>query len=189
MNIIVKTSAGNCIVRPDTTWEKDNEDFFPPDYIGELSFTPVLFARITKPGKSIGLRFASRYYNLISCGMLLYPENLMDGSPEAFAAASCIDHTSFLSDPLFDKGELGLRGFRILAGESEIFRTEDNIMSAALIENALSEASTRVYMRTGDIIAAELAPRTHLCGRSDGNICAKGFFGEDKVLDFNIIVD
>lgn len=187
MNIIVKTSAGNYIVRPDTTWEKDNEDFFPPDYIEELSFTPVLFARITKPGKSIGLRFAYRYYNLISCGMLLYPENLMDGSPEAFAASSCIDHTSFLSDPLFDKGELGSRDFRILAGESEIFRSGN--MSAALIENALSEASARVYMRTGDIIAAELSPRARLCGRTDGNICAKGFFGEDKVLDFNIIVD
>lgn len=56
MNIIVKTASGKYIVRPDTTWEKDNEDFFPPDYISKISFTPVLFARISKPGKSIGVR-------------------------------------------------------------------------------------------------------------------------------------
>ena len=72
MNIIVKTFVGNVIVRPDTTWEKDNEDIYPQDFIETLSFTPVLFARISKPGKSVGLRFASRYYDSANYGLLLY---------------------------------------------------------------------------------------------------------------------
>ena len=61
MNIIVKTYAGNIIVRPDTTWEKDNEDFYPQDFIRTLTYTPVLFARISKPGKSVGLGVVPRY--------------------------------------------------------------------------------------------------------------------------------
>ena len=46
MNIIVKTSTGRIVVRPDTTWEKDNEDFYPPEFVDELTYSPVLFARI-----------------------------------------------------------------------------------------------------------------------------------------------
>jgi len=96
---IVKTYSGRVIVRPDTSWEKDNEDFYPQDFVDRISFTPVVFARICKPGKSIGIKFAERYYDGINCGILLYPEDLIDGSAEGFACASCIDHTSFLPFP------------------------------------------------------------------------------------------
>ena len=51
MNIIVKTASGHIIVRPDTTWEKDNEDVFPQDFIDTLTFAPVMFARVCKSGQ------------------------------------------------------------------------------------------------------------------------------------------
>ena len=117
MNIIVKTFGGNVIVRPDTTWEKDNEDIYPQDFIETLSFTPVLFARISKPGKSVGLRFASRYYDSANYGLLLYPENLLCGGEEDFACASCIDHTSFLPAPLYQKCVFGIRTGDLVAIE------------------------------------------------------------------------
>ena len=60
MNIIVKTASGHLIVRPDTTREKDNEDLYVPDEVSSLSFTPVLAGRITKPGRSVGLKFTPR---------------------------------------------------------------------------------------------------------------------------------
>ena len=186
MNIITKTASGKYIVRPDTTWEKDNEDFFPPDYIESLTFTPALFARICKPGKSVGEKFVSRYYDSVNYGLLLYPENLIGCNPEDYACASCIDHTSFLSSPLFDKESLAENNFRINAGDSEIFYTDKR--SVSIIENAIHEASARVYIRTGDLIAIELDSRKPLCTRADGNIHISGFFGNNKVLDFNIIV-
>lgn len=52
MNIIVKTASGHIIVRPDTTWEKDNEDVFLQDFIDTLTFAPVMFARVCKPGNA-----------------------------------------------------------------------------------------------------------------------------------------
>lgn len=63
MNIIVKTSSGHITVRPDTTWEKDNEDFYPPEFVDELTYSPVLFARILKPGRSVGRKFASSIFS------------------------------------------------------------------------------------------------------------------------------
>ena len=80
MNIVVVNSSSRVFVRPDTTWERDNEDLYVPEFIGSLAWTPVLFARISKPGRSIGARFGTRYYDLIGAGINLYPEDLMDGS-------------------------------------------------------------------------------------------------------------
>ena len=101
MNIVVFSSDSNVFVRPDTTWERDNEDLYVPEFINTLSWTPVLFARISKPGRSISSKFASRYYDGIGYGVLLYPEDLISKGPEGFASACCVDHTSFLTFPTY----------------------------------------------------------------------------------------
>ena len=95
MNIPVITASGKVIVRPDTTWERDNEDVYLPEFVNSLSWTPVFFARVSKPGRSIGRAFASRYYDGIGFGVLLYPDDLLDGSEEGFACASCLDKVTF----------------------------------------------------------------------------------------------
>ena len=99
MNIVVVNSSSRVFVRPDTTWERDNEDLYVPVFIGSLAWTPVIFAHISKPGRSIGARFGARYYDLVGAGVQLYPEDLMDGSAEGFACACCLDHSSFLPSP------------------------------------------------------------------------------------------
>lgn len=187
MNIVVRTISGNCIVRPDTTWERDNEDIFPPEFVDRLSFVPVLFARISKPGKSIGLRFASRYYDSLNYGILLYPENLMNGGEEDYACASCIDHTSFLSSPLFDKTSFssGMNEFRLYKGEEEIYHTDTQGIES--IETAISESSSRIYLRTGDLVAVELSGRLPLWNKGDNdNPEIHGTFSGKDIIDFKI---
>lgn len=166
MNIIVKTANGHIIVRPDTTWEKDNEDFFAPEFVEEVSWTPVVFARVLKPGRSVGLRFASRYYDAVGYGLLLYPENMIVDSPESFATACCLDHTSFLPAPFFNPVTLSLDGniFTLLQDGRQIFRTGSKKIE--IIEEALVEATRMIYIRTGDLIAIELSDRQPLLARS-----------------------
>ena len=210
MNIIVKTSAGRITVRPDTTWEKDNEDFYPPEFVEEVTFTPVLFARILKPGRSVGKKFASRYYDNIGFGILLFPENLIDGSNEGYAQALCLDHTSFLPTPTYSRARLNEdRGFHLRLGPKDIFTypcnlTEasgtdspdmpahaaaatTNVASPNMIEETIAEATKLIYIRTGDLIAIELSARMPLAKRKDGRVRIQGTFGQDKILDFQII--
>ena len=97
MNIIVLTQSGRVVSRPDTSWEKDSRDIYLPDFVKALSLSPVLFVKVTKPGRSISERFASRYHDSFGFGCLLYAEDLMDSHPEAYASASCLDHTSMKS--------------------------------------------------------------------------------------------
>lgn len=189
MNILVKTASGHVTVRPDTTWERDNEDLYLPDSVTRLSYTPVLFARISKPGRSISRKFASRYYDAVNYGVLLYPEDYMDGSEEGFACASCLDHTSFLPSPFYLPLVLGNPGnvFELKKGDETIFSTEGETLE--MIEQAIEEATARIYIRTGDILAIELKPRTLIFDRNEGNIQITGHYCENRSVDFKIIVE
>ena len=94
MNILVKPYGSDMFhCRPDTTWERENKDFFSPECVNEIYWTPVLFARISKAGKCVGSKFVERYYDGIGCGMLMYcstsgsEEN--SGDPRNPATAGC----------------------------------------------------------------------------------------------------
>ena len=188
MNIIVKTPNGRITVRPDTTWEKDNEDFYPPEFVDELTYSPVLFARILKPGRSVGRKFTSRYYDSVGFGVLLYPENLMDGSPESYAQAICLDHTSFLPAPFFPPESLKQEAnrFTIERNGQQLFSCDT--ASLNMIEDAIVEATRMVYIRTGDLVAIELSPRSPLIARPAAAAHLTGSFDSSKVLDFQIIL-
>lgn len=173
-------------MRPDTTWEKDNEDFYPPEFVDELTYSPVLFARILKPGRSVGRKFASRYYDSVGFGVLLYPENMLDGTPEGYAQAICLDHTSFLPTPMFQPQRLEEDDrFSLFRNEVELFTFDRPSLN--MIEDALVEATKLLYIRTGDLIAVELSDRKPLTNRTDSVTHITGTFGQDKVLDFQII--
>lgn len=187
MNIVVLTDSGKTIVRPDTTWERDCEDLYVPEFVESLSWTPVIFARVSKPGRSVGLKFADRYYDGIGFGVLLYPDDLMDGSAEGYACASCLDHTSFLPYPVKDKALLkeGTMSLSLSKGEEEIFRGE--IADAGIIEKAIAEVTRFCYIRTGDLIAIELRPRGPLCSRADCRCDLSGSLCGDNSLVFKIV--
>ena len=173
-------------MRPDTTWEKDNEDFYPPEFVDELTYSPVLSARILKPGRSVGRKFASRYYDSVGFGVLLYPENMLDGTPEGYAQAICLDHTSFLPTPMFQPQRLEEDGrLSLFRNEVELFTFDRPSLN--MIEDALVEATKLLYIRTGDLIAVELSDRKPLTNRTDSVTHITGTFGQDKVLDFQII--
>ena len=187
MNIIVKTAGRHIIVRPDTTWEKDNADFFPPDFVERLTFSPVVFTRILKPGRSIGRRFASRYYDGVNFGVLLYPENLIDASAESFATASCLDHTSFLPAPFYNPVTLGVEGNSFILKRNDEVVIEYASATRGMIEEAITEATRMVYIRTGDLVAIELEARRQLCDRADGRTKVTGSWCGNQILDFEIV--
>lgn len=187
MNIVIKTAKGATVTRPDTTWERDNEDLYLPDFVSEMSYTPVLFARICKPGRSISKKFASRYYDAINYGVLLYPEDMINGDEEGYAAASCLDHSSFLPSPFNEIESLSESSFILSKDENIIFSSSK--ADTEIIESAIEDVTKTIYIRTGDIVAIELQGRQHLFDRKDGNAHIHGKFLEKALIDFKIIVE
>lgn len=182
MNIIVKTFSGHCLVRPDTSWERKSDDYYLPDGAGPLSYSPVIYAHVSRPGKSVGLRFAGRYFDSISYGMLLYPEGLMDGTPEGYASAICLDHISFLPYPLQQDYPAPGAEFKLSRDGEEIFNCCYD--GRYEIEKAVCEATAGFLIRTGDLIAVELKEKEFLC---NGPAMIKGTLEGRLVLDFRIL--
>lgn len=156
MNIVVLPHGQSRVIcRPDTTWERENKDIFIPDDVVGFHYTPILFARVCKAGKSIGLKFADRYYDSVNYGMLLYPE-FSEGRNGNLAQASCMDHTSILPFPLYNKLTLGSvdNAFRIYCGGKEIFSTSSG--SCDILNSLTVMASSHTSLRIGDLICMEL---------------------------------
>ena len=198
MNIVVRTYGGHTVVRPDTTWERDGDDLYVPEFIGSLSYAPVFTAHICKAGKSVSPRFADRYIDAIGFGVLLYPDELLDGSEEGFASASCLDHTSVLPSAMSARTALGnaQEPFILYKDGKEIFRSGKT--DTGMIESAISEASSFVSLRIGDMIAIELAEPAALADReaqSDADRTGtsmyrneiRGTFRGEGLFCFNII--
>ena len=184
MNIIVKTFGSDlCHCRPDTTWERENRDFYSPECVNKVLWTPVVFARISKAGKCIGEKFAGRYYDSIGCGILMYCEVDSNIGP---AISACVDHTSILPMPLYDPMVLESDENFVVTRNSESITTERSEWRDLLCK-ALCTASQLTSLRTGDYVAVEIAPQTTLASREDGTVPVKGTFCEKEIFNFRII--
>lgn len=181
MNIIVKTYGSEfCYCRPDTTWERENKDFYVPECAECLYWTPVLFARVNKAGKCIGKKFVSRYYDAVGCGILLYT-----GRDIAFA--SCADHTSLLPMPLYNPV--------VLEGEDNVFEVlkngesilTDRHLSKDMLEETVCRASALTSLRIGDFVAVELAPMQKLASRDEEKAQLKVSYCGTDLFDLKIL--
>lgn len=185
MNIIVRTYSGKTVTRPDTTWKRGDDASYLPEFVNAVSYAPVIFARISKAGRSVGAKFADRYYDGIGFGVLLYAENLIDGSPEGFATASCLDHSSFLCYPVFSKETLG-RGnvFKLAKDGKKLFSF--NKAEAILLEEAICEATKFCYIRSGDFLVRELAERKPLLEGKEINCSIEGKYCDNSIIGFSL---
>lgn len=207
MNIIVKPYGSSlCCCRPDTTWERENKDFYSPECVNEVMWTPVVFARVAKAGKCIGSKFVGRYYDGVGCGILMY-------CATDEAVTSCADHTSILPMPLYNPEVLdgkmefivtkngNLAAARSIAAVLQAGKTglvsstgqNDLVMSTGqgewrhLLEDAICNASRLTSLRIGDFVAAELTPLQSLAAREESEVSVKGIFCDNDIFDFKII--
>lgn len=187
MNIIIKGSNG-IYCRPDTSWERENKDFYLPEDINAFAWAPVIFARVSKAGKYIGEKFVGRYYDAINFGAMLYVEDLLDGGPGSVAGASCADKTSVLPFPLYNTLTLeGGNEVEMYLGENIIYSAETSDRDfKALIEEALMEVSRKISLRIGDIVAVELRDICHLMSREDGVVNFRANYCGNEIFNYNI---
>ena len=190
MNIIVKPyGSGLCYCRPDTTWERENKDFYSPECVNELHWAPIVFARICKAGKCIGGKFAPRYYDAFNFGALLYCHTSESAD---ISFTSCADHTSLLPAPLYNpivmENEDNI--FEVKKNGETIFTSNDIVFDSTLkevIENTICKASQFTTLRIGDYIAVELAPVSLMAASCDGEASLKATYCENELFDIKLI--
>ena len=128
--------------RPDTSLNKDSNDYFCPDSLTALAAAVFIYARAAKAGKSVAAKFAPRYYNIVGKGVhFSAPQMICNDAPETWWTAHSLDNSTFLLD-----------------NESEPSTVEPAIIEK--INAAFETVSQHVSFRTGDYIAIEIGPST-----------------------------
>lgn len=196
MNIIVKPyDSSMCYCRPDTTWERENKDFYVPEPIDEIHWAPIVFVRICKAGKCISRKFASRYYDAFNFGALMYCHTEEGRNETAFT--SCADHTSLLPFPLYNTVvmENDDNAFEVRKDGEVIFgmprvnyarlATPEQTLTD-MVEEALCRASMLTSLRIGDYVAVELTPVSRLASGPEETSFKATYCG-NELYDIRII--
>ena len=186
MNIIVKPYGKDlCYCRPDTTWERENKDFYSPECVNEIHFVSVVFARVAKAGKCIGKKFVERYYDSFGCGVLMY------GRVGENNLISCIDKTSILPLPLYNPVVMdNEKVFEIAICRNGEATAENITLNNAkeMLESAICESSELISLRIGDYVAVELDDARFLAAKGDKDVQIKGQFCGNEIFDFKVIL-
>lgn len=186
---MVQTYAGKTFVRPDTSLNKENGDFYAPEDVCAIGYCPVIYARISKAGKMVGKEFVQRYYDSIAFGIFLYPSTeTRDGKVHyCKACSSCFDHSTILPYPLYNSITLSdeENRFIICKDGKEIFSCNTESVKERL-EQAIVSTSAHTSVRIGDFVALELAPIQDLLlpGEEKCSITAK--YCENETIDMNL---
>jgi len=188
MNIAVLTAEGKVVVRPDTTRIKDSEDAYFPESVSRVDWSPVIYTKIIKSGKSVQEKFASRYFKTFNVGVLLFPADLIDGSEQGYACASCMDHTSALNLQISEdnKDNLGANKIVISNNGYIIFCDFQNIEQR--IKQAITEVTKICWLRVGDLLAVELQPRKELLCRGGESPTISGSINGKEKLVFKVVL-
>lgn len=192
MNIIVKPHGCNLsCCRPDTTWERENKDFYSPDCINEIWWTPVIFARVCKAGKCVGKKFVERYYDGIGCGVLLYGSTDQTQMAEKPTLMPYIDKSSILPAPLYNP--VVMEEEKILEIKIERDGNLDKHTIAlkdvkTILDETICRTSELISLRIGDFVAVELTSPDSLCRRTDTETRMTGKFCDNEIFDFKIIM-
>ena len=145
MNILVRRSDGLISVRPDSSLQRTPQDYYAPDWAGEILAAPVFYTKVSRAGKAVRPEFAGRYISGGGFGVLLYASAL----PES--EASILDGTTYICPPEVEQGA----ALRLRIDGSTVF--EGAAPDAEELAELVCRASARCYIRTGDLLCTELS--------------------------------
>ncbi len=171
MNIVTVTYNSNFhYIRPDISLNRDGNDYFCPDGITDFTVAPFVFIRIDKAGKSVGAKFAQRYYSRIGYGLNLTAKSLIDNTvPQSFFTANSLDNSTYVSELFlpeefpFNKINESLKQFVKQLQEKSNNPAQDNFLALTdsqtlkeIFASKMEQITKLSSIRTGDFIALEL---------------------------------
>jgi|SRR5574344_2532981 hypothetical protein len=184
MNVIVSPyGQKGFYCRSDSTLLRAISDYYIPDYVRELSLSPVFVIKTMRSGKAISEKFAARYIDSSLFGVLLHP--VIDekyGAMTPFMENS-LDYTSIIPLDSFPFNDENLNKYKFSVeidyGESTF---EIKSIEKETVFEKIKEISQFCSLKIGDFIVFDMAPKIKISAGS--NIL--GTLNGDKLLEFKI---
>ena len=180
------SSEPTIFMKPDVSVLKNGKPFFLPDFSSEIQYETEIVIKISRLGKNIARRFASRYFDKITVGIDITARDLQrklrkSALPwelsKAFDNSAVIGNFIPIENLLFALNalpfHLDINGKTVQAGN-----TKDMLFK---IDEIIEYASRFVTLKMGDLIytgtpagVGNLHIGDHL----------EGYLGSEKILDF-----
>ena len=174
-------------LKPDSSILKKNKPFFLPDFSYAIHYEVEVVIKISKLGKGILPKFASRYYNEITAGIDITARDIQtrlskDGLP--WELSKCFDGAAPLGKfiPVSSVNDVGNIDFRLEINDTTVQKgnTSDMIFN---INEIVSYVSRFFTLKTGDLIFTGTPPGVGPLRRNDHLVA---FMNDMPLLDFMI---
>lgn len=142
---------------PDSSLLRSGQPFFVPDFAGEFQAFPSIVFRLSRLGKGIAPRFATRYYDSVTMGCAVIATDLLrqlraQGKPwcRAVAFDKCCMTGRFIQPDEMPES------WSIQSGDCSLVYPVGNIMAG--FGDILADISRDITVKEGDLILASLSP-------------------------------
>ena len=173
--------------KPDTALIKNNDPFYYPDFSQDIHHEVELILRISKEGKNIGAKFASKYYDAIGLGIDFTARDLQakaksKGLPWTLAKGfnGSAPVSEFL--PISDFPDLRNINFKLLVNGQEK-QVGNTSMMLNSFDDMLAYMSRFITLKKGDIIFTGTPSGVGPVKIGDR---LEGFIEDKKLLNFEI---
>ena len=174
-------------LKPDSSLLKKNKPFFLPDFSKEIHYEVELVVKISRLGKGISAKYASRYYDELTLGIDITARDLQQGMAKAglpWELSKCFDGAAPVGTfiPVSSVKNVNDIDFRLEINNKIVQQGNTSDMIFKIDE--LVEYTSRFFtLKTGDLIFTGTPPGVGPLRRND-NLVA--YLGDLPLLDFMI---
>jgi 2-keto-4-pentenoate hydratase/2-oxohepta-3-ene-1,7-dioic acid hydratase in catechol pathway len=143
-------------MKPDIALLKNGADFYYPEFTKDLHYECELVVKISKVGKNISPKFASKYYSKVTLGIDFTARDLQQKCKEKglpWEIAKSFEHSAPLSNELIDVSEIDLSNLEFqLKKNGDIVQTGKTANMIFSIDQIVVYVSQFMTLKTGDLI-------------------------------------
>lgn len=148
MNIAI-TTHNSYYFRPDTTLNREGNNYYCPNDVSELLLTPCIYTKALKPGKAINAKFINRYIDCFDFGLII------DAKEVDMGIATSMDFTTIFQCNFKELSEITNAVFELKINNEVVFNKTN--IEPSLLYNAVTFVSSKSSFRHGDLIAVKLS--------------------------------
>ena len=174
-------------LKPDSALLKNNKPFFLPDFSDNIHYEVEVVVKISKLGKSISSKFASRYFDEVTMGIDITARDLQSRQAAAgypWELSKCFDGAAPIGTfiPINTFRDMGDIDFRLEINGKVV--QESNTSDMIFSINEIIEYVSRFFtLKTGDLIFTGTPSGVGQLKRND-NLVA--YLGDRPLLNFMI---
>jgi 2-keto-4-pentenoate hydratase/2-oxohepta-3-ene-1,7-dioic acid hydratase in catechol pathway len=174
-------------LKPDSSILKNNKPFFLPDFSENIQYEAEVVIKISKLGKGITAKYASRYYDEVTLGIDITARDLqsrLKASGKPWEISKGFDGSAPLGSfiPVSGISDMGNLDFNLAINDKEVQKgnTSDMIFSFSQIIEYVSKFFT---LKTGDLIFTGTPSGVGPLKKNDHLVA---WLGDKPLLDFMI---